>query len=74
MHLIPKESEVPMIKEIFSMLDYKTVCDIYDISPATYYNIRKNKFYAGYISYKGKEKKGIHEPLITLERWQMFNS
>lgn len=69
LHLKPKLDEKRMILEIFSKKDYKQVCEKYDISSTTYYNIKRNKFYAGYIQYMGKEKKGIHKPLISLERF-----
>lgn len=73
LHLIPKSSELPMINEIYSDLDYKEVCTKYNISPVTYHNIRKNKFYAGYINYNGEEKLGLHKPLISLEQWERVN-
>jgi hypothetical protein len=71
--LIPKPDEIPMILDTFSDLDYKEVCSKWKISPSTYYSIRKNKFYAGYIEYQGKEKKGIHEPLVDLGTWEKYN-
>ena len=67
LHLIPFEKEKQLIDDVFFGIDYKEVCKRHKISSTTYYNIRKNKFYAGYINYQGQERKGIHTPLITLE-------
>ena len=72
-HLIPLDSEKKMILDIFSDLDYKQVCSTYSIDPKTYYNIRKNRFYCGYIEYNKIEKKGIHMPIITEEQWKRVN-
>lgn len=71
LHLVPKESERPMIIDIFNPeLDYRAVCDRYKINPSTYYNIRSNPFYCGYIEFEGLVKKGIHEPLISEAVWK----
>jgi DNA invertase Pin-like site-specific DNA recombinase len=72
LHLVPDKDEFQMILDIFSLSDYKTVCDKYKINSTTYYNIKRNKFYCGYVIYKGQEIKGIHTPLISLERWEKY--
>lgn len=72
LHLIPNPEEKQMIEDVFSNMDYKKVCRIHHIKPSTYYNIRRNRFYCGYISYKNEEKIGVHEPLITKERWKKY--
>lgn len=71
LHLVPNNSEKQMILEIFSSTNYKLVCKKYQISTTIYYNILRNKFYCGFIKYKGKEKKGIHTPLVSEERWEL---
>lgn len=73
LHLVPEPNEHQMILDIFSKLDYKIVCNKYNINPHTYYSIRKNRFYCGYISYKGKERKGVHKPLVSEKLWQKYN-
>ncbi|MCU0485800.1 MAG: recombinase family protein [Anaerolineales bacterium] len=73
LNLIPLDSERQMILDVFSDLDYKDVCNRHSISLTTFYNIRKNPFYCGYIEYKGKKKKGIHQPLVSEELWKKYN-
>lgn len=58
--LIPKESERQMILDIRSKKNYKEICKKYHINPKTYYSIKKDFFYDGYITYNGKTKRGIH--------------
>lgn len=72
-NLVPLESEKQLILDVFSDADYKDVCAKYNLSGTTYYNIRKNPFYCGYIMFKGKKKKGIHQPLISEEQWNKYN-
>jgi len=72
--LIIYEKEKQMILDIFSDLDYKIVLQKYKLHPQTYYNIRKDPFYCGMVEFEGKLKKGIHKPLITLERWKKYQS
>lgn len=66
--LIPRDSddlEVLMIRDILiNKLGYKEVCQKYNIDPQTYYNIQKDQFYKGNLTYKGQTKKGIHQLLI----------
>ncbi len=69
LHLVPNKEENLMMKDIFFNNNYKEVCSKHNITPNTYYKIRKDRFYCGYIKYKGVEKKGIHEPLISEEEW-----
>ncbi len=33
-------------------------------------HVLRNKFYAGYLKYKGKYLEGAHEPVFTLEYWE----
>lgn len=73
LHLVPYESERQLVEDVFSDNYYKDVLEKYNLSKQAYYSIRKNRFYCGYIEYKKIEKKGIHEPLITEERWFKYN-
>jgi DNA invertase Pin-like site-specific DNA recombinase len=60
-----------MIKNIFNMTldgkNYKEICEKWDIHPAQYYRIIKNKTYCGYINYKGQWKKSDSVPAIITE-------
>jgi site-specific DNA recombinase len=65
------ELERKMIEDIFDMTlqncSYKEIIAKWKINPQSYYNAVKDKFYAGYIHFEGQEKRGIHDPIISLE-------
>lgn len=73
----PKRKEAEIVKDIFLMssqgIDYKEICEKHKIKPQQYYNIIRNKVYYGIISFEGKEKEGVHEPLITEENYKKAN-
>ncbi|HBD95121.1 MAG TPA: hypothetical protein DC057_13230 [Spirochaetia bacterium] len=73
LHLIPNPTETYMIQDIYSDMDYKDVKRKYKINAQTYYNIKSNSFYCGYIEYNGEKKLGIHQPLISEELWNKYN-
>jgi site-specific DNA recombinase len=64
-------SKVAMIKDIFLMTaqgkSYKEICAKHKIYHQKYYRIIDNKVYMGVIKYKGVEKKGSHDPIVTEE-------
>lgn len=66
-----------MIKDVFELtsqgIGYKKICDKWKLKPQTYYNIIRNKVYIGIICFEGKEKIGIHEPLINKEIFYKIN-
>jgi len=64
------KKERQMILDVFSGKDYKEIRAKYGLHPQTYYNIKKDKFYCGYVEFEGKYNKGIHEPYITEEEWK----
>lgn len=72
------QKKAAIVKDIFEMASegskYKAVCDKHNIAPQIYYNLIKNKTYIGIISYQGKEKKGIHEAIISEEVFNKVNS
>lgn len=37
-----------------------------EISPSTLWNVLRNPFYAGYLRYKGRLIKGVHEPIVDI--------
>lgn len=71
------EKEAKVVRDIFdkvsSGISYRVICDTYKIKPQVFYNLIRNKAYIGKINYKGKEKQGIHEPLISLELFNKVN-
>jgi site-specific DNA recombinase len=74
----PDKVEADIVKEIFKLasegVDYKEICKKFGILWGSYYNIIKNRVYCGYIQFEGREKKGVHEPLISEEVWKKVNS
>lgn len=74
--IYPKEAEV--VSGCFKMAsegkDYKEICSTYGLKPQQYYNILRNKAYCGYVVFEGKERKGIHEPIISEELFNKVNS
>jgi site-specific DNA recombinase len=65
------EKEAIIVRNIFESvikgIDYKEICKINKIKPQQYYNIIKNPVYAGFITFEGQTKKGLHEPIISEE-------
>ena len=73
LHLIPNPDEEELIKDIFSNKSLTDIENQYGLNPSVTHNIRKNRFYCGFIEFNGEEKKGIHTPLISEETWHKFN-
>lgn len=61
--------------ETIQGISYKEICKKYDIHPAQYYKIIKNKTYCGYTHHKNEWKKTEQVPtIITEEEYQKANS
>ncbi len=75
--IVPDPKKVDMVKDIFFMTaqgkKYREICNKYKLKPQSYYNLIKNKVYIGIITFEGKEKKGIHEPIISEELFYKIN-
>jgi site-specific DNA recombinase len=71
------EKEAIVVRNIFESaingIDYKEICKINKIKPQQYYNIIKNPVYAGFITFEGQIKKGLHEPIISEELFNKVN-
>jgi len=75
--LVPDRENKDKIREIFEMhskgINYKAICDKYNLSPSTFYQIIKNPIYLGKIKYKGKLFQGKHNALISEELYNIAN-
>lgn len=73
----PKTKEANVVKKAFEMaikgIDYKLICKELGLAPQSYYNIIRNPVYAGFVTFEGKIKKGVHIPLITFEQFKQLN-
>lgn len=73
--LEPKESAI--VKDIFEMTankqGYKEICLKYKIKPQSYYNIIRNKFYIGFLTFGKETKENTHPPIISKELWEKVN-
>ncbi|MEK6885306.1 MAG: recombinase family protein [Nanoarchaeota archaeon] len=65
------ENKSQIVRNIFNDTlngkSYKEICRTYKIPVKSYYNIIKNKTYAGYVIFNNQEQKGIHQKIITEE-------
>lgn len=65
------EKKADMVKQVFQKtfdgVRGKLICDEFKLDPKSYYRIIRNKAYIGITIYKGVEKEGAHEPLISKE-------
>jgi len=72
----PKESKI--VLKAFQMASngysYREIAKECNLKPQQYYNIIRNKVYYGIISFEGKEKIGIHKPIISEELWRKVNA
>jgi len=63
------DDKASIIKKAFEMtlnnFKWDKICSELNLAKKMYYLILKNKTYYGLISYKGKTKKGMHEPIIS---------
>jgi site-specific DNA recombinase len=72
--LVPDLENGPRVQELFKMwingINYKEICEKFNISKSAFYNILRNPVYLGKIKYKERLYKGNHKPLISEE---LFN-
>jgi len=75
--LVPDSENSFKIKEIFEMwvagINYKEICEKYDLSFSSLYHMIENPVYIGKIKYKGELFKGSHKPLIDEELFNRAN-
>jgi site-specific DNA recombinase len=71
------EKEANIVRNIFDSvikgIDYRIICKENNLKPQQYYNIIKNPVYAGYITFEGNIKKGIHEAIIDINTFRKVN-
>lgn len=74
---IDPESSV-VVKNIFNDLasgdNIESVSEKYNIGKQSLISIVRNRVYIGFISYEGKEKRGIHEPLVSQDVFDKANA
>jgi site-specific DNA recombinase len=75
--LVPDPENKDKIQEIFEMwaqgISYRSICDRFNLSTSTLYQILKNPIYIGKIKYKEELHKGKHKPLISEELFNEVN-
>lgn len=75
--LVPDPENKENLKEIFEMwvqgINYKAICEKFNISPSSFYQIIKNPIYIGKIKYKGKLFPGKQPSLIDEELFNQAN-
>jgi site-specific DNA recombinase len=75
--LVPDPENSDKIREIFEMwsagINYKIICEKFNISKSTFYQIIKNPVYLGKIKYRGQLFAGKHKPLIDEELFKQVN-
>jgi site-specific DNA recombinase len=75
--LIPDPSTAGSINDIFEMwsigINYKEICNKYNLASSTLYSILKNPVYIGKIKYKGQLYIGKHKPLVSEEIFKKVN-
>ncbi len=75
-NLLPSENS-QNVKEIFEMwvagINYKELCEKFNIPSSTIYQIIKNPFYCGKIKYKGGLYNGKHKAIIEQELFDKAN-
>lgn len=76
--LVEIPEQIETVKKAFQMTnqkkDYKTTCQELNISPKLYYNIIRNKYYAGINEYNGQTIKTCMPPIITLQEYEKANA
>jgi site-specific DNA recombinase len=76
--LVPDPKNQYKIKEIFEMwsqgISYRAICDRFNLSTSTLYQILKNPIYIGKIKYKDELHKGNHKPIISEELFNQVNN
>jgi len=75
--LVPDPENKDKVKEIFEMwandISYKAICEKFNLSPSSFYQIIKNPIYLGKIKYKGNLFPGKHKPLVDQELFNRAN-
>ncbi|HIG93993.1 MAG TPA: recombinase family protein [Nanoarchaeota archaeon] len=75
--LVLDPTNAQKIIEIFEMwaqnISYKEICEKFNISTSTFYQIVKNPVYIGKIQYRGKLYDGKHKPIIDSELFYQVN-
>lgn len=73
----PNTKESNIVKMAFEMaingIDYKIICKELNLAPQSYYNIIRNPVYAGFITFEGQVKNGVHEAIISIESFKKLN-
>ncbi len=73
--IVPEEAL--KIKEIFEMqaarISYKDICEKFDLSVSTFYEIIKNPTYIGKVQFRGKLFTGTHKAIIGEELFYNIN-
>lgn len=76
--LVKHPENAEKVKEIFEMwaagINYKEICNKFNLSPSTLYQIIKNPIYIGKIKYKGNLYKANHPAIISEELFNKVNS
>ena len=76
--LVPDPKNKDKVREVFEMwakgINYKSICETFNLSPSSFYQIIKNPIYIGKIKYKGKLFPGKHKPLISEELFNKANN
>ena len=76
--LIKHPENAEKIREIFEMwgagVNYKEICNKFNLSSSTLYQIIKNPIYIGKIRYKNELYKGKHPPIIDEELFNKINN
>lgn len=71
------EEKAEIVKQVFELRikkkSWKYICNKFNLSPQTYYNIIKNKVYCGYVVYNGKLYKGNHPKIIEENVFDKIN-
>lgn len=67
-----KEAQIVrcVFMDVADGVSYRDICQKYKLPIPNFYFMVRNRAYIGMIEYQGKEKRGIHEPLISEE---LFN-
>ena len=76
--LVKHPEDAEKVREIFGMWDaginYKEICNKFNLSTSTLYQIIKNPIYTGKIKYKNELYKGKHPQLVDEELFNKINN
>ena len=59
-----KTNEINLVRTIKKSNYSLELCKRLKINPQTFYNIKRDPFYEGFVTLKGEKKKGIHKPIL----------